>query len=216
MEQAIRVLIADDHTIVRRGLCLMLELKPGIAVVGEAQDGAEAITLAGELKPDVIIMDLEMPHVNGIQAIATIHNQQPGVRILVLSSFADEDNITQAIKNGAAGYLSKDSPPSELAQAIRDLAQGQVRIPLEIAQKLVHGLQQSGSRQPEGEPLTGREQEVLRMAASGLSNPDIAAKLVVSEGTVRFHFSNIFRKLKVANRSQAVISALRCGLVKLD
>jgi len=209
-------LIADDHTIVRRGLCMMLELKPGIAVVGEAQDGAEAITLAGELKPDVIVMDLEMPHMNGIQAIAAIHNQQPGVRILVLSSFTDVENITQAIKNGAAGYLSKDSPPSELTQAIRDLAQGQVRIPLEIAQKLVQGLQQSSNRQPEDTPLTGRELEVLHMAASGLSNPDIAAKLVVSEGTVRFHFSNIFRKLKVANRSQAVISALRRGLVDLD
>lgn len=216
MEQAIRVLIADDHTIVRRGLCMMLELKPGIAVVGEAQDGAEAITLAGELKPDVIVMDLEMPNVNGIQAIAAIHNQQPGVRILVLSSFTDIENITQAIKNGAAGYLSKDSPPSELTQAIRDLAQGQVRIPLEIAQKLVQGLQQSGDRQPEDTPLTGRELEVLHMAASGLSNPDISARLVVSEGTVRFHFSNIFRKLKVANRSQAVISALRRGLVDLD
>jgi two-component system, NarL family, response regulator LiaR len=215
MEPQIRVLIADDHTIVRHGLRLMLELKPGIEVVGEAQDGAEAITLAGALKPDVIIMDLEMPRVSGLQAIAEIHARMPEIHILVLTSYTDSEKITSAIKNGAVGYLLKDSPPGELIQAIREVAQGHINLPPEIAQKLVQGLQQSSEAQRSFSPLTNRELEVLRLAACGMSNPEIAGKLVVSEGTVRFHFSNIFNKLQVNNRSQAIVHALRRGLVDL-
>ena len=215
MDKNIRILIVDDHTVVRHGLRLMLDLKAGFEVVGEAKDGSEAIALAAQLTPDVILMDLEMPQVDGLQAITVIHQELPDIHILVLTSFTDSDRIASAIRNGAAGYLIKDSSPSELVQAIQDVAEGQISLPAEIAQKLVEGLQKP-SEIPEVEDiLTEREREILQLAAYGLSNQDIASKLVVSEGTVRFHFSNIFSKLQVKNRSQALIFALRQGWVDL-
>jgi DNA-binding NarL/FixJ family response regulator len=216
MEKKIRILIADDHTVVRHGLHLMLERKADFEVAGEARDGAEALALARTLRPDVILMDLEMPHMNGLEAIAAIHPELPEVRILVLTSFTDSEKIASAVKSGAAGYILKDSSPAELAYAIREVARGGVSLPPEIAQKLVEGLQQPAAA-PGGESgLTGREREILQLAASGLSNEEIAARLVISEGTVRFHFSNIFSKLQVSSRSQAIVHALRHGWVKID
>lgn len=215
MEKTIRILIVDDHAIVRHGLRLMLELKSGIEVIGEAKDGNEAISLAIKLTPDVILMDLEMPQVNGLQAITAIYAESPDIRILVLTSFADSEKIASAIRNGAAGYLLKDTSPGELVQAIKEVDEGHVSLPPEIAQKLVEGLQKTAGIQAVNNPLTNRECEILQFAACGLSNQDIASKLVISEGTVRFHFSNIFSKLQVNNRSQALVYALRHGWVNL-
>jgi len=216
VDGAIRVLIVDDHTVVRHGLRLMLELKPGIEVVGEARDGAEAITQARRLRPDVILMDLEMPRVSGIQAIAEISPELPDIRILVLTSFGDSEKIASAIKSGAAGYILKDSSPTELVHAIREVAQGNISLPPDIAQKLVGALQRPARNLTKAKLLTNREREILQLAASGLSNREIAGRLVISEGTIRFHFSNIFNKLGVNNRSQAIVSALRQGLVNIQ
>lgn len=215
-EQPVRVLIADDHTIVRHGLRLMLEQKEGITVVAEARDGLEAVALADSLKPDVILMDLEMPRMDGIQAAAAIHAAHPEIHILVLTSFTESEKITAALKNGAAGYFLKDTPPADLVRGIREVSQGNVSLPQAVAEKLVHGMQHTPASQPSSAGLTQRELEVLRMAARGLSNTEIAEKMVVSEGTVRFHFSNIFNKLGVGSRSQAIVAALRQGLVQLD
>lgn len=215
MDKNIRILIVDDHTVIRHGLRLMLELKYGLEVIGEAKDGSEAISLAIKLTPDVILMDLEMPQVNGLQAITAIHTKLPEVRMLVLTSFTDSEKIASAIRSGAAGYLLKDSSPSELVQAIREVAQGHVSLSHEIAQKLVEGLQKPAGIPAVDNMLTNREREILQLAACGISNHEIANKLVISEGTVRFHFSNIFSKLQVNNRSQAVVHALRHGWVNL-
>jgi len=216
MKKNIRILIVDDHTVVRHGLRLMLELKPGMQIVGEACDGIEALSQARSQKPDVILMDLEMPRVGGLQAISEIHPEFPGIRILVLTSFADSEKIVMAIKAGAAGYLLKDSTPSDLVRAIQDVYCGNFILPTEISQKLVYGLQQPAQSNPAETGLTRREREIIRMAAIGLSNQDIAKKLVISDGTVRFHLSNIFSKLQVCNRSQAILYALRHGWVDLN
>jgi NarL family two-component system response regulator LiaR len=212
----IRILIVDDHTVVRHGLRLMLELKPGLDVVGEAQDGSEAISQARLLQPDVILMDLEMPRMSGLQAIEEIHPQFPNIHILVLTSYADSEKIAMTIKAGAAGYLLKDSSPKDLVEAIQNVYHGNISLPPEIAQKLVQGLQQPSKKSPSDTLLTGREKEIIQLAANGLSNVEIAQKLVLSEGTVRFHFSNIFSKLHVSNRSQAILFALRQGWVDLN
>lgn len=216
MVDHIRLLIVDDHTVVRHGLRLMLELKPGIEVVGEAQDGEDAISQADLLQPDVILMDLEMPRVGGSQAITEIHQKYPGIRILVLTSFAESDKISMAIKAGASGYLLKDSTPADLLGAIQDVYAGNVSLPPEIAEKLVRELQQPVKNEAPEVALTGREKEIIQLAARGLSNQDIASKLVLSEGTVRFHLSNIFSKLQVTSRSQAILYALRHGWVDLN
>ena len=211
-----RILIVDDHTVVRHALHLMLDLKPGFEVVGEAQDGLEAIIQTRSLQPDVILMDLEMPRMSGLEAIVEIHREFPKVRILVLTSFVDDQKIAAAIKAGAMNYLLKNSSPAELVQAIQEVYQGSTNLSPEIARRLVAGLQQPAKPGTSENLLSKREVEILRLAASGSSNLDIAATLFISEGTVRFHFSNIFRKLQVTNRSQAILVALRQGWADLD
>ena len=211
-----RILIVDDHTVVRHALHLMLDLKPGFEVVGEAQDGLEAIIQTRSLQPDVILMDLEMPRMSGLDAIVEIHREFPKVRILVLTSFVDDQKIAAAIKAGAMNYLLKNSSPAELVQAIQEVYQGSTNLSPEIARRLVAGLQQPAKPGTSENLLSKREVEILRLAASGSSNLDIAATLFISEGTVRFHFSNIFRKLQVTNRSQAILVALRQGWADLD
>lgn len=216
MAAPIRILIVDDHTLVRSAMHLMLELKPGLEIVGEAKDGIEAIEQTRALQPDVILMDLEMPRMGGLEAIAQIHTEFPGVRILVLTSFVDDQKITAAIRAGALNYLLKNSSPADLVRTIHEVYSGASNLSPEIARGLVAGLQQPASPNPPAAELTARETEILRLAAGGLSNTSIAARLFISEGTVRFHMSNIFSKLQVSNRSQAIVSALRTGLVDLE
>jgi NarL family two-component system response regulator LiaR len=228
----IRILIVDDHAIVREGLRALIEGKPGLSVAGEAANGEEAVRLALELDPDVILMDLVMPVMDGITAIGEIKASRPEARILVLTSFADDEQVFAAVRGGALGYLMKDSSPAELVEAIRSVYHGQPSLTPSVARKLLVGSQEldrpaAGSNEsvaprPETqrpalvEQLTEREIEVLRLVAKGLSNQDIAQLIVVGEGTVRFHVSNILGKLQLENRTQAVLYALRTGLARLE
>jgi NarL family two-component system response regulator LiaR len=216
MTRSICVLVADDHAIVRKGIRALLATEPDIEVVGEAENGREAVTEAERLQPDVILMDLVMPEVDGIEAIRRITGRQPEARILVLTSFAADDKVFPAIKAGALGYLLKDSGPEELVQAIHQVYRGESSLHPTIARKLLHELSRPSERPPTPEPLTEREVEVLRLVARGLSNQEIADQLVISEATVRTHVSNILGKLHLASRTQAALYALREGLASLD
>ncbi len=216
MTETIRVLIADDHTVVRGGLCALLEDVPDIEVVAEAADGVEAVLKARAMKPDVILMDLMMPRKTGIEAIEEIKRENPQARILVLTSFSDDDKVFSAIKAGALGYLLKETSPDDLVHAIRDVYHGESSLHPAIARKLIRELNRPTTLPPSDEPLTEREAEVLVLVARGLSNQDIADRLVISERTVRTHVSNILSKLHLANRTQAALYALKEGLTTLD
>ena len=213
---SIRILIADDHVIVREGIRTLLGSVPDMQVVGEAVDGADAIAQTRRLNPDVVLMDLIMPVMNGIDAIAAITRENPDVRILVLTSFSEEDMVFPAIQAGALGYLLKDSSPAQLLQAIQDVHRGQASLHPSIALKLIKELKRPTTLPPAEQPLTGRELGVLKLVAQGLTNPEIADRLVISEWTVRTHIRNILGKLHLANRTQAALYALREGLVNLD
>jgi NarL family two-component system response regulator LiaR len=215
--ESIRILIVDDHAVVREGLRALISVKTDMQVVGEAADGREAVSLAGSLRPDVILLDLVMPNMDGIQAIAEIKRQDPGARILVLTSFADDAQVFPAIKAGALGYLLKDSSPEELLQAIRDVYQGKPSLHPNIAMRVIQELNRPQEDLPPTEdPLTERELEVLKLVAQGQSNQEIAIALTISERTVGTHVSNILDKLHLANRTQAALYALRTGLASLD
>jgi NarL family two-component system response regulator LiaR len=217
MAQApIRVLIVDDHAIVRKGIRALLEQVEHIEVVGEASDGQEAVTQAESLQPDVILMDLAMPRMDGITAIRQITADQPAARILVLTSFAGDDQVFPAIKAGALGYLLKDSEPEDLLAAIESVHRGEPSLSPVIAQKVLSELRQPPDYPPTPDPLTDREVEVIGLVAKGLGNQEIAERLVVTEATVRAHVSNILSKLHLANRTQAALYALREGLASLD
>ncbi len=216
MSQAIRVLIVDDHTIVRKGIRALLAEIAGIEVVGEADNGQEAIAQAETLHPDVILMDLAMPKMDGIEATRQIKASQPESRILVMTSFAADDKVFPAIKAGALGYLLKESAPEDLVQAIRQIYRGESSLHPTIARKVLQEITHPPDRPPTPNPLTEREAEVLRLVAQGLSNQDIARKLNISDPTVRTHVSNIMSKLHLATRIQAALYALREGLVSLD
>jgi NarL family two-component system response regulator LiaR len=216
-EKPIRVLIADDHPVVRRGLGSLINIRSDMELVGEAVDGAEAVDKARLLKPDIILLDLMMPHKGGLEAIGEIKQENPEARILVLTSFADDDKVFPVIKAGALGYLLKDSPPEMLIQAIHDVYRGESSLHPTIARKLIRELNQPpADLPPTEEPLTRREMEVLRLVARGQSNQEIATELVISEGTVRIHVSNILSKLHLANRTQATLYALQEGLAGSD
>jgi NarL family two-component system response regulator LiaR len=212
----IHILIVDDHAVVREGLRTLIGYQPDIEVVGEAADGVEAVAKARSLQPDVILLDLVMPRMGGLEAIAEIKRENPEARILVLTSFATDDLVFPAIKAGALGYLLKDSSPQKLIRAIKEVAQGESSLHPTIARKLIHELSQPSDLPPAEEPLTAREMEVLRLVAHGLSNQEICDQLVLSERTVRNYVSNILTKLHVANRVQAALYALREGLTSLD
>jgi NarL family two-component system response regulator LiaR len=212
----IRVFIADDHAVVRKGLRAMLEIVPDIEVVGEAENGREAVDQVQELVPDVTLMDLMMPEMDGLEAIQYIKEQQLETRILVLTTFAGEDKIFPAIKAGALGYHLKDSRPEELIQAIRQVSRGEASLHPRIARKVLDELSRPADQPPTPDPLTPREVEVLQLVAGGLENAEIAEKLVITEATVRTHVSNITSKLHVASRTQAALYALREGLASLD
>jgi NarL family two-component system response regulator LiaR len=216
MTERIRILIADDHAVVRHGLRALIATEPDLELAGEAADGVEAVQLAAALHPDVILLDMAMPRKTGLEAIYDIKRDDPQARILVLTSFAEDDQIFPAIKAGATGYLLKDASPRELLQAIRDVERGDVSLHPTIARKLVSELKRPPDLPPAGEPLTEREVQVLALVARGLSNQEIADQLVIGERTVRTHVSNILRKLHLANRTQAALYAQREGLAHLE
>ena len=211
----IRILIVDDQAIVRKGICALLAEVEYIEVVGEAGDGQEAVTRAEELNPDVILMDLVMPGVDGIEAIGRITRRNEEARILVLTSFASDDKVFPAIKAGALGYLLKDSEPADLLRAIQQVHRGEPSLHPIIARKVLQDMQRPSKRPPTPHPLTDRELQVLRLVAKGLSNRQIAEQLVVTEATVRSHVSNTLSKLHLANRVQATLYALQEGLTSL-
>jgi len=212
----IRILITDDHIVVRKGIRALLATEPDIDVVGEAENGRQAVAEAGRLQPDVILMDIVMPEMDGVEAIGHITSQQPKARILVLTSFATDDKVFPAIKAGALGYLLKDSGPEELIQAIHQVYHGEPSLPPTIARKVLQELSRPSEQPPTPEPLTQREVEVLQLVARGQSNMQIAGQLVISEATVRTHVSNILSKLHLASRTQAALYALREGLASLN
>ena len=217
MSDPIRIFIADDHTIVRSGVQALLETIDDLTVIGEAADGQQAVQQALHLRPDVVLMDLEMPILDGIGAIEQIMAQWPEARILVLTSFATDDRVFPAVKAGALGYLLKDSGPDALVDAIRQVQRGESSLHPKIARKLMQELARPASSQPPtAAPLTAREVEVLQLVAQGLANQEIADQLVIGEATVRSHVSNILSKLHLASRTQAALYALREGYASLD
>jgi NarL family two-component system response regulator LiaR len=216
MCQKIRVLQADDHAIVREGMRALIRSVPDMELVGDVADGLEAVRRSLEQRPDVILMDLQLPSLSGIEAIAQIKAEWPAARILVITSFGEDENVFAAIKAGALGYLLKDASPGEILRAMRNVAAGQASLQPNIALKVMRELNRPSQLPPTEEPLTPREVEVLRLVARGLSNDDIAGELVVSERTVRTHISNILGKLHLANRTQAALFALRQGIARLD
>ena len=214
MAEVIRVLLVDDHAVVREGLRNFLALQDGLEIVGEAGDGAEAIEQAQRLEPDVILMDLVMPGLDGISAMRQLRVRSPGSRVIVLTSFLEDERILPAIQAGAAGYLLKNVEPSELARAIHAAHAGEAIIDPTAAARLVHAI--SDERRPrieEPERLTRRERDVLALIARGQSNKRIALELGISEKTVKTHVGHLLAKLGVADRTQAALMAVEEGLV---
>jgi NarL family two-component system response regulator LiaR len=206
---AIRVLIVDDHSVVRQGLKMFLGLDPDLQVVGEAANGAEALRLARELGPDVVLMDLLMPVMDGITAIGHIRREYPDIEVIALTSVLEDASVVSAVKAGAIGYLLKNTESDALRRAIKAAADGQVQLSPEAAARLMREM-----RQPENpDALTERENEVLALIAKGRANKEIARDLQIGEKTVKTHVSNILSKLGVQSRTQAALHAVRTGLV---
>ena len=216
MNEIIRILIADDHAVVRKGLSTFIDSEPGMQVIGEAEDGMEAVLKARSLKPDIILLDMLMPRMNGLQAIEEIKRENPSARIMVLTSFSEDDKVFPAIKAGALGYMLKDSSPQQLLQAIKDVYRGESSLHPTIALKLIRELNRPTDLPLTEEPLTERELSVLKLVAQGLTNNEIAQKLFLSERTVGNYIGSILSKLHLANRTQAALYALREGLATLD
>ena len=211
MSDPIRVLIVDDHAMVRKGLLAILKNKPELELVGEARDGREAIECCGALKPDVVLMDLVMPELGGVAATRTIHQRWPNIRVIALTSFQEKELVQDALQAGAIGYLLKNVSGDELAEAIRQAHGGRPTLAPEAIQALVQPVPEAITL---GADLTRREQEVLALLAKGMSNPEIAERLVISRATVKVHVSSILSKLGVANRAEAISLALRDQLVR--
>jgi NarL family two-component system response regulator LiaR len=214
--QPIRVLVADDQTIVRKGIRALLAQVKGITVVGEAKNGREAVAQAEALVPDVTLMDLAMPVMDGIEAICQITERQPEARILVLTSFTSDDKVFPAIKAGALGYLLKDSEPADLIRAIEQVRRGEPSLDPTIAIQVLQELRRPTRQTRPPNALTPREVEVLRLVAKGMTNRDISEQLVTTEATVKTHVSSILSKLHLANRVQATLYALQEGVSSLD
>jgi NarL family two-component system response regulator LiaR len=215
VRKPIRIFITDDHAIVRSGIRALLTTEPEIDVVGEAANGEQAIAGVKEQRPDVVLMDLEMPGMDGIEAIQHIIDADPEARILVLTSFATDERVFPAIKAGALGYLLKDAGPEALVQAIRQVHRGESSLHPKIARKLIEEMARPAEQPPTADPLTAREVEVLQLVAQGMSNQEIAAKLAIGETTARSHVNSILRKLHLASRTQAALYALREGYASL-
>ncbi len=209
MDDKIRIMLVDDHTVVRSGLSAFLTVNRDLELVGEAENGEQAVVRAGLLQPDVILMDLLMPVMDGVAATEAIKKQHPGIQIIALTSFQEDELVQNALKAGAIGYLMKNVTARELAAAIRAAKEGKMTLSPEAAQALVHA-----SQQPEmAEALTERERDVLKLMVEGLNNAEIADRLVVSLSTVKYHISNILMKLGVDNRVAAVTTAIQKKLV---
>jgi NarL family two-component system response regulator LiaR len=209
-QDPIRVMIVDDHTMVRRGLAAMLKVKPDLTLVGEASNGQEALQVCEAVQPDVILMDLVMPRMDGTTAIRAVRRHWPGVRVIVLTSFKDKDLVQEALQAGAISYLLKNVSSDDLAQAIRAALAGQSTLAPEATQALIQAANQ-GPRP--GHDLTPREREVLALMVEGLTNPEIAVRLTISASTARAHVSSVLSKLCVSNRAEAVARAFRLKLV---
>jgi NarL family two-component system response regulator LiaR len=210
--EPIRVLVVDDHAVVREGLRAFLELQEGIEVVGEAADGDEALESAGRLRPDVILMDLVMPRLDGLAAMRSLRERVPDARVIVLTSFLDDDKLLPALRSGAAGYLLKNAEPQEVVRAVRAAHAGEALIDPVVAARLVETLAADGGADPV-ERLTPREREVLLLVGRGFPNKRIASELDVSEKTVKTHVGHVLAKLGVTDRTQAAVFAVRAGLV---
>jgi NarL family two-component system response regulator LiaR len=215
MTAPITVLIVDDHAVVRSGIRGFLEAQPDLQVLGEAASGAEGVKLAAELVPDVVLMDLAMPEMDGVEATRRIRDASPRTQVVVLTSFHDDAHIFPAIRAGALSYQLKDISPEELVQTVRRTARGEAVLNPQVASRLVKEV--AGGRAEQNEPLadlSGRELEVLKLIAEGLSNAEIAGRLVLSQKTVKGHVSNILGKLHLADRTQAAILAWRRGMIR--
>ena len=207
----IRVLIVDDHAVVRQGLRMFLSMDPELEIVGEAGDGAEGVKMARELKPQIVLMDLLMPVMDGIEATTAVRKEMPDVEVIALTSVLEDGSVIGAVKAGAIGYLLKDTEADELRRAIKAAAAGKVQLSPEAAARLMREV----NAPAEHEPLTERERDVLKLLAGGLTNKEIALKLEVGESTVKTHVSNILLKLGVQSRTQAALYAAQSGLAKL-
>ena len=207
----IGLIIVDDHPVVRDGLRGMLQSQPDITILGEASDGAEALRLADEQKPDLILMDLRMPNMDGVSATREIKSRHPGIQVLVLTTYDSDADILPAIEAGATGYLLKDTSREELYHAIRAAARGEPVLAPSVAKRLIGRM-----RSPAEETLSSRELEVLGLVAEGASNSDIAGRLHISQATVKSHLIHIFGKLGVSDRTAAVTVALQRGLIRLE
>ena len=209
---SIRVLVVDDHAVVREGLRTFLSLQDGLEVVGEAADGEAAVRVAEQLRPDVVLMDLVMPRQDGVAAMRELRRRLPGTRVIVLTSFTEDQRLLPAIQAGAAGYLLKSVQPAELARAVRAAHAGEVLIDPSVAARLVEAIAQPAG-EPPAERLTPREREVLALIGKGLSNKRIAIELGLSEKTIKTHVSHLLAKLGVQDRTQAAVHAVRAGLI---
>jgi DNA-binding NarL/FixJ family response regulator len=220
MTQPIRVLIADDQRVVREGLAMVLGLLPDVDVVGAASDGAEAVALAARLRPDVVLMDLRMPRCDGVEATRLLREQQPGTRVVVLTTYADDRSVIDALRAGARGYLTKDAGGAEIRQALQQVLEDHAVIDPAVQHHLLDAITAvppgqhppASARLPDG--LTVREAEVLTLIAAGLSNTEIAGRLVVTEGTVKSHINHLLAKTGARDRAQAVAYAYQHGLAR--
>ncbi len=210
--ERIRVFLVDDHAVVRSGLSVFLTAFPDFELVGEAGNGEEAVIQCADVQPDVVLMDMMMPVMDGVAATRIIRQRWPQVQVVALTSFYDEDRVTQALQAGAIGYMLKNASADELVNAIRAADEGRPTLAPEATQVLIHASRQAG--ETPGDNLTGRERAVLAEMAEGCSNPEIAQRLMISRSTVKFHVSSILSKMNVSSRTEAVAVALRNGLIK--
>ena len=213
--EEIRILIVDDHPVVREGIGSMLKKEPDFKVVGEASNGLEAIEQARELLPDVVLMDLRMPEMDGVEAISRIKAEKPEVKFIILTTYSDDEYIFKGIAAGARAYLLKDAPRDELFKAIRMVSRGESLIQPVVASRVLDKLAELSRKTPAADTLSDREIEVLRLMAGGQSNKDIADHLSITQSTVKTHITSIFQKLNVTTRTEAVTNALKKGIIQL-
>lgn len=214
----IRILVADDHPVVRDGLVAMLSTQPDFHVAGQAASGVEVLSQATSLQPDVILLDLEMPGMDGVEALRQLRAAQPGVQVIVFTAFDTDERILNAVRAGARGYLLKGAPREELFQAIRVVSQGGSLLQPVVATKLLRQVAADAEAERRPNPatsITQREREVLQLLAEGMTNKEIAERLVITERTAKFHVSSLLRKLAAGNRTEAVLSAVSLGLIDL-